>query len=318
VDVSDYYVTPGLIDLHAYLGVGSTSGGVVPDHNTLRFGVTTAVDAGSAGCGSFETFKAGVIDRSTVRVLAFVNAGDTASPGTFCPEATLAQIVKKHRETVVGIRAAHAMENAARTAGNSGTILMAEAGPGIASMRPGDVATYVYGRTHGLLNSQNDLQDLVLAARKKGVLFDVGHGSAGFWFRIAVPALKRGFLPDIISSGMDAESIVLPRVTMTNVMSKFLAMGLTLHQVIERTTVNPAKAIRRPDLGSLEEGGVADIAVFEMCRGRFGFLDSGHARLTTDRELRCILTIRDGKVVWDTEGLSLTDWKHAGPYSNFK
>jgi dihydroorotase len=178
-------------------------------------------------------------------------------------------------------------------------------------LRAGDIGTHVYGRSTPPLNE-------MAAARKKGVIFDVGHGTAGLWFRVAVPAIKQGFLPDVISTGMDRESILLPRTTMTNVMSKFLAMGLTFDQVIERTTVNPAKAIRRSDLGSLAEGGNADIAVFELRKGRFGLLDSGHARLTADREVRCVLTIREGKVVWDTEGLSLTDWKNAGPYSNFK
>jgi dihydroorotase len=101
-------------------------------------------------------------------------------------------------------------------------------------------------------------------------------------------------------------------------MSKFLAIGLTLEQVIERSTINPAKAIRRPDLGSIEQDGIADIAVLEMRRGKVALLDSGHGKLTTDKELRCVLTMRNGDIVWDPEGLSLTDWKEAGPYSNFK
>jgi dihydroorotase len=95
-------------------------------------------------------------------------------------------------------------------------------------------------------------------------------------------------------------------------------MGLTLEQVIERSTINPARAIRRPELGSIEQGGVADLAVLELRKGQFAFLDSGRGKLTTDREIRCVLTVRNGDVVWDTEGLSLTDWRDAGPYSNFK
>jgi predicted amidohydrolase len=139
-----------------------------------------------------------------------------------------------------------------------------------------------------------------------------------FLFRTAVPELQKGHLPDTISTGLGSNTVLLPRDTMTNVLSKFLAMGLTLGQVIERTTVNAAKVIRRPDLGSLAEGEVADIAVFGLEKGRFAFLDSGHTKLTSDTRLRCVLTIRNGRVVWDTEGLSLTDWEDAGPYSNFK
>ena len=129
---------------------------------------------------------------------------------------------------------------------------------------------------------------------------------------------RSGLIPDMISTDLDKNSIMLPRATMTNVMSKMLAIGLTLEQVIERSTYLPAKAIRRPELGAIDEGSVADIAVLELRQGRFAFLDSGHGKLTADRELRCILTVRNGEIVWDSEGLSLTHWKNAGPYSNYK
>jgi dihydroorotase len=189
----------------------------------------------------------------------------------------------------------------------------------IGHMRAGDIYTHLYGRrltSQGA--AQEELQDGLRDGRKRGVLFDVGHGVDGFWFRVALPAIKQGFLPDTISTDIHKDSVMLPRATMTNVMSKFLAMGLTLEQVIERSTVNPARAIRRADLGSLEPGGVADIAVMEVRRGPVAFLDSGHGKLTSDRELRCVLTVRNGDIVWDAEGLSLTDWEDAGPYSNFK
>ena len=306
VDVSDYQVTPGLVDLLAYVDADSTPAGVVPDHNTLRFGVTTVVDAGSSGSTTFERFKTDVIDRADVRVLAFLKVdADTAAA---------AQVIRKHPRTIVGIRAADGTDDAVRraitAAESTKTIVMANATAN-GGLRPGDIGTHLYSRGAPSLDS-------LLASRKKGVLFDVGHGADGLWFRVAAPAIKQGFLPDIISTGIDRNSVMLPRATMTNVMSKFLAMGLTIEQVIERTTINPAKAIRRTDIGSLEEGGVADIAVFQVRNGRFAFLDSGHAKLTADRELRCLMTVRNGKVVWDADGLSLTDWKNAGPYSNFK
>lgn len=267
LDASEYYVTPGLIDIHAHFGAD----GVNPDHNSLRSGVTTAVDAGSTNAKTFEAFKKTVINRSNTRVLAFVN-------GEPDPELTA-----KYPEVLKGI-------------------VMGES---LAPLRPGDILTNIYG-----LNAQP-----LAEARKKGVLLDVGQ----FWFRVAVPALKQGLLPDTISTGMDRNSLLLPRATMTNVMSKFLAMGLTIEQVVERTTLGPAKAIRRPDLGSIDVGGVADLAVLELLRsGTFAFLDSGHAKMTADKELRCVLTVRNGVVVWDSEGLSLTHWRDAGPYSNYK
>ncbi len=111
---------------------------------------------------------------------------------------------------------------------------------------------------------------------------------------------------------------MLPNATMTNVMSKLLNIGMTFEQVVERSTSNPAKAVRRPDLGSLGEGKVADIAILSLDRGQFAFLDSGHGKLTADRRIRCVLTVRAGKVVWDSEGLAATDVSRAGAYSNFK
>jgi len=158
----------------------------------------------------------------------------------------------------------------------------------------------------------------MLEARKRGVLFDLGHGSAGFWFRIAAPAIRQGFLPDTISTGLERDSATLPRATMTDVMSKLLNLGMNVEQVVERATLNPARAIHRAELGTLREGAPADIALLELQKGNFGYLDSGHARLTGDQRLRCVLTVRDGAIVWDSEGLAATDSTKAGPYSNYK
>lgn len=302
VEASDYYVTPGLIDISAHFDTSASPLSVNPDHNTLRNGVTTAVEAGTVGTKNFASFQAKTIAHSKTRVLAFVNiAGDDP--------AAAAAVIGKYPETIAGIRAtADTMDLALQTAALSKTILLADfPGP----LRSGDIRTHIYSRRGLPLEAARE-------ARRKGVLFDVGHGSDGFWFRVAAPAIQQGFLPDTISTGLDKNSLMLPRATMTNVMSKFLAMGLTIEQVIERATANPAKAIRRPDLGSIEEGGIADLAVLELRTGQFGFLDSGHGKLTAARELRCVLTVRNGAVVWDSEGLSLTNWRDAGPYSNFK
>ena len=341
VDVSDYYVTPGLIDIHTHFDAEGASLNLNPDHNALRNGVTTAVDAGSSGWKTFEQFKTKVIDHSKTRVLAFLNIVGAGMYGTAVEDnvaemdaEAAAKMVQKYPQTIVGIKTAHfqpptwdAVDRAVKAAELSKTIVMVDFHPKpgrgyreliLEHMRPGDIHTHFYGRLTPQLDAQKKVQDYMWEARKRGVLFDVGHGSGSLWFRIAVPAIKQGFLPDTISTDIHKSSIMLPRATLTNVMSKFLAMGLTLEQVIERSTVNPAKAIRRPDLGSIEEGGIADIAVLEMRKGPVAFLDSGHGKLTADRELRCVLTIRNGQVVWDTEGLSLTDWQDAGPYSNFK
>jgi predicted amidohydrolase len=125
-------------------------------------------------------------------------------------------------------------------------------------------------------------------------------------------------VPDTISSGMDAKNVFLPRANMGTVMSIFLNLGMTPEHVIERVTANAARAIKRTELGTLNEGGIADIAVLEIQQGKFGFLDAARTRLDADRRFRCVLTVRNGAIVWDSEGLSITDTIRAGPYTNFK
>jgi dihydroorotase len=243
-------------------------------------------------------------------------------------------MVKKHRDVIVGIKTAHyqpadwtAVDNAVKAAEQSGTVCMVDFHPKpgrsyrdliLQHMRPGDIHTHFYGRLTPQLDDNNKLQAYMTEARKRGVLFDVGHGSGSFWFRIAVPMIKQGFLPDTISTDLHKGSVMIPRATMINVMSKFLNIGMTLEQVIERSTVNPAKAIHRPELGTLNEGADADIAIIALERGQFAFLDSGHGKLTADKRLRAALTIRNGRVVFDEDGLSTADVSRAGPYSNFK
>ncbi|MBI1789132.1 MAG: amidohydrolase/deacetylase family metallohydrolase [Acidobacteria bacterium] len=341
VDCSQYYVTPGLIDIHAHFDSQGAPHNLNPDHNALRFGVTTAVDAGSSGWKNFENFKKRVIDRAQTRVLALLNIVGAGMYGPAVEDdvkemdaEAAARMARKYRNDIVGIKCAHYqppdwenVDRARAAAEKSGTVLMVDFHPKpgrgyrqliLEHMRPGDIHTHVYGRLTPQLDAAGKLEPYMWEARKRGVLFDVGHGSGSFWFRIAVPAIQQGFLPDTISTDLHKSSVMLPRATMITTMAKFLNIGLTLDQVIERATVNPAKAIRRPELGTLSEGAVADIAVIELERGQFAFLDSGHGKHLGDRNLRCVLTVRNGRIVWDSEGLSVSDWQAAGPYSNFK
>ncbi len=319
VDLGGYYVTPGLIDINVQLGAAPGGGKLRPDSNTLPSGVTTAVDAGSTGWKSFPDFKTGVIDHSKTRLLAFLKADADA--------ASTARVAGQYPKIVVGI-AAHpeTLAMALDAAQRSGAIVMLDVNSQqepeyaglLKQLRPGDINTHVYSRLTPQMDVNGKIRVELAQARRRGVLFDAAHGSDGLWFRIAQPALQQGFLPDTISSGMDVDSIVLPRANMITTMSKFLNMGVSVEQIIERTTVNPARAIRRPELGTLSEGAVADIAVLQEEKGRFGFLDSGHARLDGERRLRCVMTIRNGAIVWDSDGLSVPDWIKAGPYTNFK
>jgi dihydroorotase len=341
VDVSQYYVTPGLIDIHTHFDSEGADLNLRPDPEALPNGVTTAVDAGSSGWKTFEAFKTEVIDHSKTRILAFLNIVGAGMYGPqvendvaqMDPEAA-ARMVEKYPKILVGIKTAHfeppgwdAVDRAVKAAELSHSIVMVDfyEKPGrsysdliLKHLRPGDIHTHFYGRLMPQLDANKKIQPYMLEARRRGVLFDVGHGSGSFWFRIAAPMIQQGFLPDTISTDIHKESIMLPRANMTTTMSKFLNLGVSLEQVIERSTVNPAKAIHRPELGTLSEGATADIAVLELEHGQFGFVDSGHAKLVGDKKLRCVLTVRNGAVVWDSDGLSLTDWTKAGPYTNFR
>ena len=273
VDLSQYYVTPGLIDIHTHFDAQGADLNLNPDHNALTSGVTTAVDAGSSGWKNFESFKKKVIDRSKTRVLAFLNIVGAGMYGDQVENdvnemdvESAARMVRKYPGTIVGIKTAHfqpptwdAVDRAVKAAELSNTVVMVDFHPKpgreyreliLEHMRPGDIHTHFYGRLTPQLDANKRVQPYMWEARKRGILFDVGHGSGSFWFRIAVPAIEQGFLPDTISTDIHKDSIMLPRANMITTMSKFLNIGLTLEQVIERSTVNPAKAIRRPELGT--------------------------------------------------------------------
>jgi len=148
------------------------------------------------------------------------------------------------------------------------------------------------------------LHAFVLEARKRGILFDLGHGGAGFWFDQAVPAIKQGFFPNSFGTDLHRFSMNSAMKDMANVMSKFMAMGLSLEQVVEIATWNAAKAILHPELGSLQQGSPADIVLFRLREGDFGFMDSAGNSIRGSRKLEVELTIRQGKVVWDLNGLA--------------
>jgi dihydroorotase len=150
-------------------------------------------------------------------------------------------------------------------------------------------------------------------ARQRGVIFDLGHGAASFWFRNAAPAIEQGFIPDTISTDLHMGNVNGPVVDLITTMSKVLAMGVPLEEVIRRTTINPAKVIRRPDLGTLTVGQVADIAVIQLLKGQFGYTDCGRAKIVSDVKLENQLTVHKGRIVYDPGGMSMVNWKDAPP-----
>jgi dihydroorotase len=175
-------------------------------------------------------------------------------------------------------------------------------------MRPGDIYTHCYS---GLRNEQTEdghVNPAMIEGRKRGVIFDVGHGGGSFAWRIAVPAMKEGFLPDSISTDLHITSMNSGMKDMLNVMDKFLAMGMPVDDVIARSTWNPAREIQHEELGNLSVDAPADVSVFRLENGKFGFTDMYGARLNGSQKLTCELTVRNGKVVYDLNGISRPDW----------
>jgi dihydroorotase len=148
-------------------------------------------------------------------------------------------------------------------------------------------------------------------ARNRGVIFDVGHGAGSFWFRNAVPAVNQGFIPDSMSTDLHTGDLTI--LSMSNVMSKFLSMGVPLNDLIRRSTVNPAREIHRPELGTLSVGKEADIAVLEELHGHFGYIDCGYAKMEGTSQIVARMTIRAGRILYDPSGLSMVQWEKARP-----
>jgi len=348
LDATGLIVVPGLIDIHAHLFHGTEDhadysnglNALAPDGFTFRSGVTTAVDAGGAGWRNFLQFKKQTIDQSRTRVLAFLNivgAGMKGGPleqnlADMDPKLT-AMRIKQFPEILVGVKLAHysgpewePVDRAVKAGELAGVPVMVDFGRSIPPLsladlllkhlRPGDFLTHTYAHVDGRMPIVNDkmrVEEFAFEARRGGRLFDLGHGAGSFLFRQAVPALKQGFPPDTISTDLHAHSMNAGMKDMLNVMSKFLNLGMPIADVILRSTWNPARHIQKEELGHLSEGAVADLTILRMREGQFGFLDVQGKRLAGTKKLECELVLREGKVVWDLNGLAGTDWDEKGP-----
>jgi dihydroorotase len=344
IDATGLYVTPGLVDIHVhvYAGTGeprSYAGdlSVYPDGFMPRVGVTTVADAGCSGWRNFEDFKQRVIDRSRTRVLAFLNiVGNGMRGGAYeqnledMQAEPTANMIRQHKGLIIGVKTAHYMgpewapvERAVEAGTLADVPVMVDFGANrperplaelvTRKLRPGDIYTHMYSGLRGELDPSGHVNAGMVEGRKRGVIFDVGHGGGSFAWRIAVPAMKEGFIPDSISTDIHVGSMNAGMKDMLNVMDKLLAMGMSLDEVIKRSTWNPAHEIKHDELGTLSVGAGADVAILRLEHGKFGFVDMYGARMNGTQKLVCELTLRDGKVVYDLNGLSRPDWKSLPP-----
>jgi dihydroorotase len=340
IDAKGLYVTPGLIDLHVHVYNGTGEKGsyagdlsVPPDGFTFRAGVTTVIDAGCAGWRNFEDFKDRIIDRSKTRVLAMLNIVGNGMRGgkweqdmaDMDGEAT-AKMALRYPGVIVGVKAAHfagpewkPIEQAVIAGNRAKLPVMVDFGIDRperpihdllnTKLRPGDIYTHVYS---GLRQEQDPATKgpgkALVDGRKRGVYFDTGTGGGSFKFMLAVPMIKQGFKPDSLSTDLHVGSMNGATKDLLNVASKFMAIGMTLNDVIAGMTFHPARQIKREDLGNLSPGSVADIAVISVQKGRFGYTDMLNTKVTATQRLVAEMTIKDGKIVYDLNGLESLAW----------
>ena len=340
IDAKGLYVTPGLIDLHVHVYNGTGEKGsyagdlsVPPDGFTFRSGVTTVIDAGCAGWRNFEDFKNRIIDRSKTRVLALLNIVGAGMRGgkweqdkaDMDGEAT-AKMALRYPGVVVGVKAAHfagpewtPIEQAVIAGNRAKLPVMVDFGsdkperPIYAllntKLRPGDIYTHAYSG----LRQEQDLatkgpSKALIDGRKRGVYFDTGTGGGSFKLMLAVPMIKQGFKPDSLSTDLHVGSMNSATKDILNVASKFMAIGMTLNEAVAAMTSHPARQIKREDLGNLSPGSVADIAVISVQKGRFGYTDMLNTKVMGTQRLVAEMTIKDGKIVYDLNGLESLAW----------
>jgi len=342
VNAKGMYVAPGLIDMHAHVFAGTQpdhylSDGTYalpPDGFTFRIGVTTVVDCGGAGWKSFSTFKKNVIDISSTRVLSFLNIVGEGMRGGAYEQDTMDMDAKMaadtalgNRQYIVGFKVAHyeaakwtPVDRAVEAGKRANIPVIVDFGgddthPPLSieelffkHLRPGDIYTHTFtelSRRDPIVDFKTRiLKPFVKEAQKKGIIFDVGYGGGSFDYRQALPAIKAGFFPNTMSTDLHTGSMNAAMKDMLHVMSSFVAMGMSMAEVIKASTWAPAQAIKREELGHLSPGAVADIAILNLRQGDFGFWDRAGYNLKGKQKFECEMTIRNGVIVYDLNGIA--------------
>jgi dihydroorotase len=327
INATGKIVTPGLIDLHTHVYWGGTSIGIEADGLARQAGTTTFVDAGTAGPANFLGFRRHVIEHSRARILAFMNisfAGIYAFSAKvmvgecddirLCDPAEVVRVARDHLDLTVGVKvrvgkiasgADAAPYGLARIAADELSLPVmthldlpppthADVVP---TMKPGDILTHCFRPfPNAPIISERQIKAEVLAARERGVVFDIGHGMGSFSYDTARAMMREGFMPDVISSDVHSLCIDGPAYDLLVTLSKFVCLDMPLSDVVRAATVAPAAAINRPELGTLTPDTVGDASVLELRHGRFDYVDSTGIPMEGDRRLSCDGVVIDG--VW--------------------
>ena len=343
INAKGLIVAPGLIDIHGHVFAGTQpdrylsdgNGALMPDGYTFRVGVTTIVDCGGAGWKNFPVFKKNVIDVSQTRVLSFLNiVGEGMRGGAYEQDARdmdpkmAAYVAKQNKKDIVGFKVAHfenaewiPVDNAVAAGKLAGDIPVIVDFGGDDShaplsieelffkhLRPGDIYTHTFTelqRRDPIVDFKTrQLKPFIKNAQARGIVFDVGFGGASFAFDQALPAIKAGFYPNTISTDLHTGSMNNAMKDMLNVMSIFMTMGMDVPAIIKASTWAPAQSIKREELGNLNVGSVADVAILGIREGNFGFFDRIGHKETGTKKFECQATIRNGKMVYDLNGIT--------------
>ena len=346
IDAKGLYVTPGLIDIHVHFFWGhdgsylkNAATALPADGFTFRSGVTSVVDAGCTGWRDFELYKKQTIDASKTRVMAMLNIVGTGMDGAGennikeMDSQKAAEVAKKYPNDIVGFKIAHfsgrtwepidRLMEAGRLANLPVMVDFGSSDPYLSldtlfnvKFRSGDIYTHAFGGNgtnnpngrESIVDMNGKVKPFVYKARDRGIVFDIGFGGASYLYNQGVPAVKAGFFPTTISSDLHTGSMNGPMKSMENLIGLFVATGMPLKDVIAASTWHPAKAIKREELGNLSVGSVADIAIFKMNDGKFGWPVRG-GKIEGTQRFQTEMTLRDGNIVYDLNGIA----QPAGP-----